>query len=71
MTAILDYRMAATATRSFNEKGGFTTLEKNPQLIEMLARMARAQRGQPLDAPGAESEGKEVARKYMNEQEGG
>lgn len=70
MTAILDYRTAAGAARSFNDKDGFSMLEKNPALIESLARMARAQRGQPLDAPGAVDEGKEVARRHMIEQEG-
>lgn len=68
VTAILDYRAASAAVRLFNEKGGFEMLEKNPQLIESLGRMARAQRGQPLDAPGAEDEGKEVARRCMDEQ---
>jgi len=69
VTAILDYRTAAAATRFFGEKDGFSMLEKNPQLIESLGRMARAQRGQPLDAPGAVDEGKEVARRCMGEQE--
>jgi len=67
--AIFDYRTAAQAVRSFNDKGGFETLQKNPALIESLARMARAQRGEPLDAPGAVDEGREVARQYMIEQE--
>jgi hypothetical protein len=70
VTAIFDYRTAAQAARSFNDKSGFATLEKNPALIESLGRMARAQRGEPLDAPGAVDEGKEVAQRYMIEQEG-
>jgi hypothetical protein len=68
VTAIFDYRAANQAVKSFNDKDGFTVLERNPQLIEVLARMARAQRGEPLDAPGAADEGKAIAQRYMAEQ---
>lgn len=68
VTAIFDYRTANQAVKSFNEKDGFTVLERNPALIESLARMARAQRGEPLDAPGAVNEGKAIARQYMAEE---
>ena len=69
-TAVLDYRSARDAVRVFNgpdKKNAFTTLSKNPHLVEMLARMSRAQTGRPLDGGDVTADGMTVARSLAAE----
>jgi hypothetical protein len=70
VTAILDYRAAVMARDALNDpKEGFKMFEAHPQLLTMIARMGRAQRGQPLDAPGMEHEGMKMAKAQAGEAE--
>lgn len=49
---IIEYRAARTARDLFNapnKRWGFDQLAAHPALIELLARMRRAQAGAPLD----------------------
>ncbi len=70
VTAILDYRTAQRAKELFNspdKKAAFEQLSANPRLLEMLAMMSRAQRGQPLEGPQLDREGMVVASQYRSE----
>lgn len=67
--AILDYRAAVAARDAFNakdKKRAFETLSENPQLLEMLSKMHRAQIGLPLNVPDkqARQEGTRVAEAH-------
>lgn len=62
--AIADYRAARAARDAMNHqdrKRGFEILRDNPGLMRVMAYMARAQQGKPLDAPALEQEGMGVA----------
>lgn len=64
--AVLDYRNARAARALFAERR-FDDLARNPALLDMLALMHRAQRGQPLDPRPGEAldrEGLAVARAH-------
>jgi len=70
VTAVLDYRAAVMARDALNDpKDGFKLLEAHPHLLMTIARMGRAQRGQPLDAPGIEREGMRMAKAQAGELE--
>lgn len=72
--AILDYRAALAARDAFNHKDkaqGFEVLTRNPRLLEVLAMMSRAQRGESLTRNlDARREGAAVAAEYRREPEG-
>ena len=69
VSAILDYRAACMARDAFNDpKEGFKTFEAHPELLKTLARMGRAQRGLPLDAPDMEREGMRIAKAQAGEE---
>jgi len=67
--AVLDYRTALAARDAFkakDKKQAFEMLSDNPQLLEMLSKMHRAQLGLPLTIPEgrARQEGMEIAEAY-------
>ena len=69
---VLEYRVAAAAVSLFNApKQSFDSLSRQPAMVRMLARMARAQRGLPLDGAAAEleQEGLAVAAAHRVEPE--
>ena len=69
---ILDYRAAMLAREKFNEKdkgAAFAYLQEHPRLLEVLALMSRAQRGEPLHGTGAEREGATIAEAHIGEME--
>lgn len=73
--AILDYRTAIAARDAFNAKDrkrAFEMLSENPQLLEMLSKMHRAQMGQPLTVPDrrARQEGMEIATAHRKTEDG-
>lgn len=59
VTEIAEYRVARRAVELMNAKGkddkaaAFRAFESSPGLLHTLARMGRAQRGQPLTGPAA------------------
>ena len=72
--AVLDYRTAVAARDAFNAKNrkyAFEVLSENPQLLEMLSKMHRAQMGLPLTVPDkrAQKEGMEIATAHRKELE--
>jgi len=74
--AVLDYRTAVAARDAFNAKDrqqAFNTLSENPQLLEMLSKMHRAQMGAPLTVPEkrAQKEGMEIATAHRATGNGG
>ena len=71
--AVLDYRSAERAKELFDAKGkdekaqAFKAFEDNPGLLRILSKMARAQRGQPIETANAkemEREGRAIAEAY-------
>lgn len=73
--AVLDYRASVQAKEIFNgpnKQEAFKTLKQNPYLMQVLAKMARAQRGLPLDGvsrKAMETEALDVAETYRNAEE--
>lgn len=75
--AVLDYRRATTARDAFemkDRKRAFEVLSENPQLLEMLSKMHRAQMGLLLTVPEkrAQQEGMDIAQVHRgteNEEE--
>lgn len=64
---ILEYRTASAAVETFNmkdRKGAAERLMTTPALAEMLARMARAQQGLPLEGGNLAADGAEVFEAY-------
>ena len=70
--AVLEYRAAGDAVEAFNEPDkarGFEKLSGQPHLLDVLARMHRAQVGLDLET-GAETlqaEGMAIAEEYRSE----
>lgn len=74
--AVLDYRTAVAARDAFNAKDrnrAFEVLSENPQLLEMLSKMHRAQVGLPLAVPEkrAQKEGMEIATAHRKTEDEG
>ena len=72
--AILDYRAAVQAKEIFNgpdKAKAFEQLKQHPRLLEVLAKMRRAQDGRPLAGPRLSEEGAAIAKQYRDVEEEG
>lgn len=69
---VLEYRAAAAAVETFTQRdraGAVARLQQHPGLLEMLARMQRAQTGRPLHGGDLRQEGAGVFDAHVPEQQ--
>lgn len=63
---VLEYRSAVVARDAAGDtKHGIDVFKKHPELLDLLGRMNRAQRGESLEAPGARAEGGQLMARYQ------